>query len=66
MRKTHLKSFVFEKYFIGDYSSTFYLFDDEFNSNMTHFCKAFNIPLPSKDVLKNKRLGEINISGDMQ
>ena len=27
MRKTHLKSFVFEILFIGNYSSTFYLFD---------------------------------------
>ena len=26
MHKTHLKSFVFEILFIGDYSSTFYLF----------------------------------------
>ena len=27
MHKTHFKSFVFEILFIGDYSSTFYLFD---------------------------------------
>ena len=27
MHKTHLKSFVLEILFIGDYSSTFYLFD---------------------------------------
>ena len=27
MHTTHLKSFVFEILFIGDYSSTFYLFD---------------------------------------
>ena len=27
MHKTHLKSFVFEILFIGDNSSTFYLFD---------------------------------------
>ena len=27
MHKTHLKSFVFEIFFIGDYSSTFYLFE---------------------------------------
>ena len=29
MHKTHLKSFVFEILFIGDCSSTFYLFDGE-------------------------------------
>ena len=27
MHKTHLKSFLFEILFTGDYSSTFYLFD---------------------------------------
>ena len=29
MDKTHLKSFVFQILFIGDYSSTPYLFDDK-------------------------------------
>ena len=29
MHKTHLESFAFEILFLGDYSSTFYLFDDE-------------------------------------
>ena len=29
MHKTHLKSFVFEILFMGDYNSTFYLFDGE-------------------------------------
>ena len=29
MHKTHLKSFAFEILFIGDYSSTFYLFDNK-------------------------------------
>ena len=50
MHKTHLKSFVFEILFIGDYSSTFYLFDGKFgmykflaskldhSENDIHFC----------------------------
>ena len=29
INKTHLKSFVFKMLFIGDYSSTFYFFDDK-------------------------------------
>ena len=29
MHNTHLKSFALDSLFIGDYSSTFYLFDDK-------------------------------------